>query len=152
MKKIIFIILIIPITIFVARQIYRSIDPGQTTKEDNVVINKKVIKVEIADDMIKQIQGLSDRPALADGEGMLFIFAQKQARRFWMKNMKFSLDIIWIDDNKIVKIDANLPPEGAHPQKSYDSIWPINYVLEVKAGYTEKNNIKVGDKVKYNIK
>jgi len=112
-----------------------------------VEINGLRIPLELADTVNKQIQGLSGREQLSGG--MLFVFPDKRIRNFWMKNMHFPLDIIWIDGDRIANISQNLLPEGEHPAKTYSSISEVNYVLEVEAGFCEKNNIKIGDSVKF---
>ncbi len=117
----------------------------------HVIINEEKINVEVADTFEERRQGLSDREFLEKETGMLFIFDDKQVRSFWMKRMNFSIDIIWIEDGVIVGIDKNLPPEGEKPQFKYRSPVGVNYVLEVNAGYTNKNEIKVGDQVNYNL-
>jgi hypothetical protein len=116
-----------------------------------VKINGNKIFVEIADTMEKQTQGLSGRPDLAFNEGMLFVFPEKQIRHFWMKNMNFSLDIIWLDEEKIINISHKLPPEGENPAKTYSSVLPVNRVLEINAGLADRCQIKVGDTVKINL-
>ncbi|MCK4540362.1 DUF192 domain-containing protein [Candidatus Parcubacteria bacterium] len=110
-----------------------------------VQINDIIIPVELADTQKKHIQGLSDKKELIGG--MLFLFDNKQVRNFWMKNMNFPIDIIWIGDGEIINISPDLQPEGENPKKIYSSIYPVNYVLEVNAGFCEKNNILIGDKV-----
>lgn len=112
-----------------------------------VRINNRVVSVEVADTLEEQQQGLSNRAPLTDKEGMLFVFPDKQVRNFWMKDMLFPLDIIWIADGRIVKISADLPPEGKNPQKIYGSGEPINYVLEVNAGWAARNGVITGDSV-----
>ena len=117
-----------------------------------VKINNKIIKVLIADEPAEQTRGLSDRPRLEADQGMLFIFPKSQIRSFWMKNMRFPIDIIWIEDNKIINISKNLPPEGQQPQNHYSSDKPANYVLEVNAGFVEEHSIEVADKIIFNLK
>ena len=113
-----------------------------------VIINNKIINVELAKTSSQHIQGLSNRSSLDAYSGMLFIFADKQIRSFWMKEMEFPLDIIWILDNKIVGIESNVPiPENINNLPSYLSPESVNYVLEINAGFAEKNNIKIGDMV-----
>jgi len=84
---------------------------------------------------------------------MLFVFEQENIRQsFWMKDMNFAIDIIWISDEEIIQIDENIPPpDPGMPDselKSYLPNQPIDYVLEVNAGFSDENNIKIGDPVK----
>jgi len=115
-----------------------------------IYVGETEIPVEIADTFQKRQKGLSERESLAKGEGMLFVFAQKDIQPpFWMKKMEFAIDIIWIDDNKIVQINEDVPaPEPDTPNselKFYSSNQPIDYVLEVNAGFVDENDIKIGD-------
>ena len=147
MKKIIYISIVLLAGIILLFQFRQSIFPGTTDQSSYVKINDHIIKVEIAREPDEQKQGLSDRESLCADCGMLFVFPNKQVRSFWMKNMNFSLDIIWIRDNGIAHISENLTPEGESPKKTYSSILPVNYVLEVNAGITNMLGIKVGDEV-----
>lgn len=116
-----------------------------------LLINQHRYSVEIANTHIAQTQGLSGRPTLAENHGMYFIFQETKPRRFWMKEMKFPLDILWIKDDKIIAITANIPPPSPQtpPKKlpRYTSSQPINKVLELPAGTAATNGIKVGDQV-----
>lgn len=156
MKKIIYLSIILSIILLVGSfllfQSRQSIFPDTTVQSSFVKINGHIIKVEIADDFEEQKQGLSDRESLCEDCGMLFVFPRKQVRSFWMKNMNFPIDIIWIQDKKIVHISENLSPEGEAPEETYSSILPVNYVLEVNAGITDNYGIKMGDKINLNLK
>lgn len=110
-------------------------------------INGRIIKLELADTPELIVKGLSGRATLAEDRGMLFIFPGKKTENFWMKEMNFPLDIIWINDDLIVKIDANLSPEGIKPINIYSSNSPVNYVLEVNADWSRRHDVKVGDKI-----
>lgn len=124
-----------------------------------VIFDKKEIKVgktslmvEIADNDEKRSLGLSKRESLKTYNGMFFIFPEKPIQPvFWMKYMKFPIDILWIKDGKIVQIDENIPnpPEGTpdNKLKLYRPKNPVDYVLEVDTLFTETNLIKVGDPV-----
>ena len=125
----------------------KKIEP--TILNPYLIINNTKISLIVADTPAERTQGLSYQKKLDKNAGMLFIFPKKQILSFWMKDMNFPLDVIWIDDDKIIKIDKNLPPEGEKPEKNYSSGALTNYVLEVNAGFCDENNIKVGDKVKY---
>lgn len=112
----------------------------------NIKIGNAILSVEIADTPFERTNGLSFREKIGENEGMIFIFEDSQYRKFWMKNMKFSVDIIWIDENlKVVGIQENVPPES-YPD-TFESPKPVKYVIEVNAGWTKKNKIKTGDKI-----
>lgn len=120
--------------------------PAPTVTIRNVTIN-----VELAKTNEEREKGLSDRTSLNKNSGMLFIFdAKDNTPAFWMKGMLIPLDIIWIKDGKITKIDKNIPaPAPVTPEnklKTY-SAGAVDYVLEVNAGFADTNSIKTGDGV-----
>lgn len=122
---------------------------------DPILVNgessKAILNIEIADNQEKRSKGLSDREFLATDSGMLFIFDKSDKRSFWMKGMKFPLDIIWINEDVIAEITQNVPiPSSGQTEESllkYSSVDGTNKVLEVNAGFTSDHNIKVGDKI-----
>jgi uncharacterized membrane protein (UPF0127 family) len=125
---------------------------GPTTPPTKTVsIGPTKIQVQIADTTDKRTKGLSGTSSLKADEGMLFIFEGKINPVFWMKDMLIPLDIIWIGDGKIVRIDKNVPiPTLGTPDaglKTYSAGAPIDYVLEVNAGFSDANSIKVGSSV-----
>lgn len=130
-----------------------GITPTATTSPSKTIsIGEKVINTEVADTKDKRTLGLSGRESLPENNGMVFVFDTKDVNTgFWMKDMKIALDIIWINDNKIVKIDKNVPfpASGTNDERLpvYTAGQPIDYVLEVNSGYSDKNGIKVGDSV-----
>lgn len=99
--------------------------------------------------------GLGNRVILEPNRGMLFDFSKTQNARptFWMKNMKFNIDIIWIKNSKIVYIHENVPaPENPDsPLPTYTPPQDIDYVLEVNANFCKNQNIQIGDFIKMNI-
>ena len=117
-------------------------------KYDNkeIIIDEKTLKVDISDNNCKRELGLSGRESLKNDEGMLFIFDKVGNHGFWMKDMKFPIDILWIDDDfSIVDVEKNVAT-STYPQvfgKNYMS----KYVLELPAGYSDKNNIKIENKI-----
>jgi len=148
-RKIIFLAgLLIVLLIAVLLVIFLPSAAGQTGK---VRINNVEIKVEIAKTPTKQYQGLSNQSYLCPDCGMLFIFPDKKERTFVRRDMMLPIDIIWINDEKIVKIDEELPPPVSNSEdgEKYKSGQPVNYVLEVASGFCRKNNIKAGDRVEY---
>lgn len=119
--------------------------------EKIIMVGDKKVSVQIAKTTEERSKGLSGTKSLKDDSGMLFVFSAKSSPLFWMKDMLIPLDMVWIVDGKIVKIDKNVPaPAPNTPDnalKTYSAGQPVDYILEVNAGYSDKNNIKVGDSV-----
>jgi len=109
--------------------------------------NDQPISVELAQTAAARYQGLSNRQDLCYDCGMLFVFPDSSEQTFVMRNMKFPLDIIFIADNKVVKIASEAQPEGKEPQVLYESGQPVDYVLELNGGYASKNDIQVGSQI-----
>ncbi len=111
-----------------------------------VQINNVKIPVEIAKTPAEVRKGLSGRESLDAKNGMLFIFAQPDYYSFWMPNMNFPIDIIWIAQDTIVGIHENVSNifDPKNP-KFYTPPKPVDKVLEINAGLAQKKNIKVGD-------
>ena len=108
------------------------------------------IDVEIADTEEKRRIGLSFRIKLSPGQGMLFIFNDKKKHSFWMKNMFIPLDILWMDNHRIVHIEHATPP----PLENQKPLTVVpdkkaNFVLEIAAGQAKILNLKVGQKLQY---
>jgi hypothetical protein len=115
---------------------------------NGVKINDIVLKVEVASSNIERAKGLSDRESLSADTGMLFVFNNSGKYSFWMKDMNFPIDIIWIDENsKIVFIEKDAKPES-YPAL-LGGLVDSKYVLETVSGFTSKNNIKIGDTVNF---
>ena len=123
-----------------------------STKYTTVKINNASIKAEIADNPITKTKGLMFRKSLSENEGMLFVFDDEGHHSFWMMNMSFPLDIIWINgEKKVVYIVKDAKPCGLICKDFYASEEKAKYVLEVNANFTTKNKIKVGTKVNFTL-
>lgn len=107
------------------------------------------IKVEMANDSAKRQTGLGGRDSLAENTGMLFVFEKPLRPQFWMKNVKFPLDIIWIKNNIVVDIikNAAVPVPGVTDDAlpRYVPNQEVDMVLEVNAGFVDSKGIKNGD-------
>jgi len=104
-------------------------------------------KVEIAAKPNEQQRGLMYREALAEDEGMIFLFAHQKVQSFWMKNTWIPLDMLFIDEDLVVRgIVENAEPLTTTSRK-IDA--PTRYVLEVKGGLTRKLGIVAGAKVTF---
>ncbi len=127
--------------------------------EQIITIAGKKFRVEVADTFASRAKGLSGHAPLAENEGMLFIFDAPGNYGFWMKGMKFPIDIIWIRGDKVVGLTENVPvPKGIFDFKTYyppEPVYPArgeisggaDKVLEVKAGTVGKYGFRVGDTV-----
>ncbi len=141
-----FLLLIIIITIgFLYFLSYQEV--SAPVRQIELKINNSSIKADVSDNPERRYLGLSNRESLCTDCGMLFVFPDKEIRKFVMRNMNFPLDIIFISDNEIINIKEKLKPEGANPVNVYSSFLPADMVLELNGSFTEKNNIKIGDKI-----
>ncbi|MBI5732809.1 DUF192 domain-containing protein [Candidatus Jorgensenbacteria bacterium] len=115
-----------------------------------VKIKNQVFLVEVAVTPKQRERGLSGRKSLGENRGMLFLFGQPGVYHFWMKDMLFPLDFVWMKGNTIVQLNANIPPPkvGEAPVELSPKA-PIDKVLEVNSGTIQKLDIVVGDKVEF---
>ena len=122
-------------------------------KNPQATINNKTFDLIEAKTDDERVTGLSGRTSLDQNTGMLFVFTTKDKYPFWMKDMKFSIDIIYINDNKIVDEFPDVPvpndPSNLNSLTLYKPKEAANYVLEVNAGTAKKDNIKIGDSVSF---
>ncbi len=109
------------------------------------------ISAEVADNPETRQIGLMFRDHLPYNRGMLFIFSEPGLHPFWMKNCKFPLDIIWLNESKeVIYISEATPPCQLGVCPSYGPTDKVAlYVIEVVAGFTEKERLKLGMKVKF---
>jgi len=109
------------------------------------------ILCEEAKSLVKKLKGLMYREYLEENKGMIFSFLIPWPRLFWMKNVKISLDIIFINSkNKIIKIHEAPIDKGLF-NKYYWSHGFCKYVIETNMGFCKKNNIKKGTKIEIQI-
>jgi uncharacterized membrane protein (UPF0127 family) len=117
-----------------------------STKGPTVRIGGVTIAVTLAQTPQEQEQGLSGTAPLTPNTGMLFVFPKPARYSFWMKDMNYPIDIVWIgEDKKIVHFVANAKPES-YPN-TFTSEAEALYVLEVPSGFIQENHVSIGDKV-----
>lgn len=128
--------------------------PITFTKEGSLSVYKQEtdsllvqIDIEIAETEYETQTGLMYRNSMEDRQGMLFIFPEVAYHSFYMKNTKFPLDIIYVDDQlKVVNIIKNAQPLN---EASLPSSAPVKYVLEVKGGLSAKWSIAAADSIAF---
>lgn len=112
-------------------------------QKPSVSVNGHRYAVRVADTAALRTKGLSDTPSLPQKEGMLFVFPRATRSCFWMKDMHYSLDMIWLNANKkIVHIARNVTPQS-YPD-SFCTSTPATYVLELNAGEANRSSMLVG--------
>ena len=153
-KKIFILIIIFSVIIFVfvlihflfSKNVSKSV--LKTENINFVKIGEQKIKVEIASTPENQEKGLSGRKEITENEGMLFVFKDSGEHLFWMKDMNFPIDIIWLnEEKKIVFLKENVSPD-TFPE-TFTSEKNFKYVLEVMAGFSQKNNLEEGETVQF---
>lgn len=111
--------------------------------------NGKRLNIEIADDQTERQQGLSGRDSLPTNGAMLFKFEQASENLcFWMKDMKFSLDMVWLnEDKKVVTIHRDVKPETYPSSFCPDSA--AQYVIEIPAGTSDDYGLEIDRQVRF---
>lgn len=124
-------------------------------KNTEIIIRDLTINAEVVQSDAAKKKGLSGRESLGINDGMLFVFKSNGVYPFWMKDTKFALDIIWIDENKkIVYIAENASPEPGKKDSEFFRYAPNNnarYVLEINAGISKLHGIQLGDSVNFQL-
>ena len=141
-KKLTILVLTIAVLMGIVGLIFKKQTPPPADLY-SLIVGDAQIKVELAESQGARAQGLGGRKSLPQDQGMFFIFEKSEAHPFWMRDMQFPLDIIWLDENyKVVYIEKDLNPD-TYP-KSFGPDVPTKYVLETNTGWTEKNKITLG--------
>lgn len=113
-----------------------------------LVMGGKTYIVDVSDTSYTQSRGYSGREPISSNEGMIFVFDKVDKHGFWMKDMKFAIDIVWMDENYVINhIEKSVTPE-TYP-KVFVPNEPAKYVLEVSAGEVGKLGVKIGDRVNF---
>lgn len=110
-------------------------------------LGSEALLLEVADTEKFRIKGLSGHAPLASHEGMLFVFSESAPHGFWMKDMQFPIDILWLDEEyRILDTEERVAPE------SYPNVFspsaPARFVLELPAGFFAHYGLRVGDILK----
>ena len=107
------------------------------------------VTADIADDEASRARGLSGRDRLDADAGMLFVLPG-DAPSFWMKDMRFPIDIVWIKGGRVVDVTADVPPPAGTNEAlaTYSPDRPANRALEVNAGWAARHGVERGDRVR----
>lgn len=112
----------------------------------------KNLTVELMVKSEDRAMGLMFRPSLAPDRGLLFVFENLDFHSFWMKNCKFPIDIVWLDEQqKVVYVSANTPPCKADPCPVYEPMRRALYVVELNAGQAAREKAVVGARLEFTL-
>lgn len=145
-ETILFIVILTPIYYSIETQ-----NKSQKVIEGNVTINGKTFEIELADEPTERSRGLMFRESLQRDKGMLFLFDREGVYSFWMMNVNFNLDIIWINSNgNVVHIEKDVPScfESCPVYSPKDS---AKYIFEINSGVADELHLQVGSFVNINI-
>ncbi|MFH1631523.1 MAG: DUF192 domain-containing protein [bacterium] len=116
----------------------------------NVTVGGNELNMLVAGNAYTQARGLSGIE-LEDlkADGMIFTFNNQEERTFWMKGMEFNLDVVWVQNGKVMKIDRNVPEplSGEEPERMYSRPFEVDMVLEFPAGFIDDHDILIGQMV-----
>jgi len=150
-KKRIFFLLLMALLLISGSLLFNS--PGQTQVINVNFPGGAVLQSEVADTPEKLLFGLAFRPSLPEGEAMLYIFGESGFHQVWTKEFQFPVDIIWVDESKIVvHLEKNVPPCTDNPCTWYGP--PPNdarYVLETNEGFIAREKVTVGNQLKFTL-
>jgi uncharacterized protein len=123
------------------------VDRPWTSARAVVTVGDVPIESEIADTGPLRERGLGYRDGLAPGTGMLFVYDEPGGRTFWMKGMRFCLDIVWIESDRIIGAATDVCPSPGIPDEElprFQSPEPVRYVLEIPAGWLAAHGCDAG--------
>jgi len=122
-------------------------------RQVSIAVNGVELVTDIAETNDQRTVGLAVKDTLNENEAMLFVFSTEWTHSFWMKNMKFPIDIIWLDAHKeVVHIEHSLEP--CLPDSTCQTYEPnvdSLYVLETVAGFAQKYNVTEGTRVEFDL-
>lgn len=116
--------------------------------KDEIKINDQIIIAEVVKDPLDKEKGLSGRDEIGVNEGMLFLYDAPGLYGFWMKGMRFPIDIVWIRSNTVVGFVENVDPQIGAPDSALRTHYPpenVDRVLELRAGRAKMLRLNVGD-------
>jgi uncharacterized membrane protein (UPF0127 family) len=124
---------------------------GDVKNSTPVSVGAKTFYAKLARTDLEREKGLSGTDKLAENEAMLFVFDRESTWKIWMKDMKYPIDIVWInDEKKVVHAVRSARPES-YPDRYFMPSQDALYVLELPDGSVNKYGISTGKKVNFDI-
>ena len=120
---------------------------SQSARTVDVHVGRAEVVADVAADETARHNGLSGRASLAEDRGMLFVYPDHVERTYWMKGMRFPIDIVWIDRGRVTGVEPNVPVPVGDELPLYPSRVPADRVLEVRAGWAARHHVERGEQV-----
>lgn len=161
MKKFIFLIILTSVTVFTIIHFGTNLKqylPSSDGKRDIPLADYRILPVSIGNNLYHlyvadtdplRVQGLSNIVKLKTDQGMIFTFPNRDRHSFWMKDMRFNLDFIYVDGKEVVDVRENISPDTYPVYITPDKL--CDKVIELRAGEIQKSNIQVGDSININL-
>jgi uncharacterized membrane protein (UPF0127 family) len=112
----------------------------------------KVLQAEVMVELQDLAMGLMFRPSLPEDRGMLFVFPTVDFHSIWMKNCKFPIDIVWLDEQRhVVHLAESVPPCKGDPCPAYEPLRKAAYVVELNAGQARREQIALGATLSFEL-
>lgn len=122
---------------------------GSYRSDKTVKVGSAEINAEVAQNTVQLEKGLGGRPCIEPDRGMLFVFSRPSHYAFWMKDMKFPIDMVWIGaDHKVAGLEVDVKP-STYPDHFVNKDKPAQYVLELKANRTKELGLNIGSTVNF---
>jgi uncharacterized membrane protein (UPF0127 family) len=128
-----------------ANYIFSEVFSVQGNAIKRVYIRDIMVKAELVKTEARIEKGLAGRSSLLEGRGMLFDMPDEDIQNFWMKGMLFPIDIIWIENGRVIGCEKNISPKDP---RIFASPGDAGYVLEVPEGFCDQNKVMENDEVK----
>ncbi len=133
-------------SLYESEVIWRDVEYGTISVE----LNEEDVTLALAADPARRRLGLSEVETLPEEYGMLFVFPAEEPHGFWMKQMNFSLDIIWLDrDRKIIKVMSNVSPETF--PTTFGQEVNSQFVIELNIGSVQRYGLELGQEVEFEL-
>jgi uncharacterized membrane protein (UPF0127 family) len=144
-RSIIFLLLLIIAFFFIKNHF------GLLETKASATIKNQTFYIDVVKEQKNKQIGLSTKNSITQNYGMYFPFEKSDYHAFWMKNMKFPIDIIFLQDDIVVSIFSNIPAPKSKNEALpfYQPTEPANAVLEISAGLSQKLDLKKGDKITF---
>ena len=131
-----------------AISIFSNVNSNAFEQRAVLKLNNNKISLIVSDSAESRTRGLSGMASLGEDHAMLFVFEEPDRYGIWMKDMKFPIDIVWLDEQKkIIHIEKNVSP-NTYPKVFFPPLKSL-YVLELNTGFASKNNLIIGESLNF---